>query len=108
MIQLTKTDNAGVKAVTAVTGSLEIYWDVDILVVSFIDKNGLYTTRYPETGKVYLDAITIPEPVRAAIEAAWPDQAHDILRQIRRASDHYFFNRWGMYVGVEDDGYIHT
>ncbi len=43
-----------------------------------------------------------------AIIAAWPDQAVEILGQLGKAGDHYFFRRWGMYVGVEDDGYIHT
>jgi hypothetical protein len=47
----------------------------------------------------------------AAIDAiikAWPDQALEILTELRMTMDHYYFNRWGMYVGVEYDGYIHT
>ena len=45
--------------------------------------------------------------VRAVIEK-WPDQAVEILKDIRPARDHWYFHRWGMYVGVEYDGYIHT
>ncbi len=45
-----------------------------------------------------------------ALIKAWPDQAVEILEQLRRDSMNgcYYFNRWGMYVGVEYDGYIHT
>lgn len=39
---------------------------------------------------------------------AWPDQVDSIMQDIRRSLDHYYFNRWNMYVGVEYDGYIHT
>lgn len=42
-----------------------------------------------------------------AIENAFKD-APLILPTLRKARDHYSFNRWGMYVGVEPDGYIHT
>jgi hypothetical protein len=44
----------------------------------------------------------------AAIKKAWPDQAMDILKDVKHSRDHYFFVRWGMYVGVEYDGHIHT
>ena len=50
----------------------------------------------------------VPVAVIKAIIKAWPDQAVEILSEIRFAGDHYSFNRWGMYVGVEYDGYIHT
>jgi hypothetical protein len=50
----------------------------------------------------------IPKAVTDAILKAWPDQAVEILGQLRFAGDHYSFTRWGMYVGVEFDGYIHT
>lgn len=50
----------------------------------------------------------IPKAVIDAIVKAWPDQAAAILTDLRFAGDHYSFNRWGMYVGVEFDGYIHT
>lgn len=53
-------------------------------------------------------ATLIPKAVTDAIIKAWPDQAVEILQQLRFAGDHYSFNRWGMYVGVEFDGYIHT
>jgi hypothetical protein len=54
------------------------------------------------------DNDTIPRAVIDAIIKAWPDQAAEILTAMRWAGDHYFVNRWGMYVGIEVDGYIHT
>lgn len=54
----------------------------------------------------------LPEKVAFALYKAWPDQLDAIMRDIRRSgigSDVYYgFNRWGMFVGVEPDGYIHT
>ena len=43
-----------------------------------------------------------------AVMRAWPDQADEIFAQWKKSSDHYYFTRWGMYVGVEYDGYIHS
>ena len=43
-----------------------------------------------------------------ALSNAWPDQLDDILKSLFLNHDHYGFGRWGMYVGVEFDGYIHT
>jgi hypothetical protein len=50
------------------------------------------------------------EVVVEAIVKAWPEQAAEILPAMERNhfGGHWYFNRWGMYVGVEDDGYIHT
>ena len=52
----------------------------------------------------------IPDAVIASITRAFPDQAQEILESIQRdgISQCYYFLRWGLYVGVEDDGYIHT
>ena len=50
----------------------------------------------------------IPRAVIDAIIKAWPDQAVEILSQLQFSGDHFSFTRWGMYVGVEFDGYIHT
>lgn len=50
----------------------------------------------------------VTDVVIAAIKKAWPDQAKDIFNDIRWSGDHFSFNRWGMYVGVELDGLIHT
>ena len=50
----------------------------------------------------------VPMAVIKAIIKAWPDQALEIIGELRFAGDHYSFTRWGMYVGVEYDGYIHT
>ena len=50
----------------------------------------------------------IPDAVIDAIVKAFPNDALDILKTLRFAGDHYCFTKWGMYVGVEFDGYIHT
>jgi hypothetical protein len=50
----------------------------------------------------------IPCVVIDAITAAFPDHAVEILAGLKWNRDHYFFEKWGMYVGVEVDGYIHT
>jgi hypothetical protein len=55
-----------------------------------------------------LDLSTVPGPVIEALTRAWPEQVEEILGSLRFAGDHYCFERWGMYVGVEFDGYIHT
>ena len=52
----------------------------------------------------------VHQPIVDAIIKAWPDQAVEILGELKY--DHlngcYFLNRWGMYVGIEENGYIHT
>jgi hypothetical protein len=51
----------------------------------------------------------IPNVVSSSIKTAFPKDAKEILDSLRWNGDHWSFNRWGMYVGVEDrDGYIHT
>lgn len=50
----------------------------------------------------------LPKVIVDAILKRWPDQAGEILPTVRQAYDHYYFERWGMYVGIEYDGYIHT
>jgi hypothetical protein len=52
----------------------------------------------------------IPYAVVQAVVKAWPDQAVEILRDIRpdTLNGCWGFRRWGMYVGVEYDGYIHS
>lgn len=50
----------------------------------------------------------IPDGVSESIKKSFPDQALEILSSLRWSYDHYSFQRWGMYVGVELDGYIHT
>ena len=34
--------------------------------------------------------------------------AHDALRDVWWAGDHYAFGRFGLYIGIETDGYMHT
>ena len=50
----------------------------------------------------------LPDAVIASVTRAWPDQAAETLPLIKHNLDHYYFERWGMYVGIEYDGYIHT
>lgn len=53
---------------------------------------------------------TIHRAVYEALKSAWPDQAAEILTELKWSSLNgcYYFIRWGMFVGVETDGYIHT
>jgi len=52
----------------------------------------------------------VPFAVLDAIRNAFPTDAESIIEQLRYHSLDGFwsFNRWGMFVGVEPDGYIHT
>ena len=49
-----------------------------------------------------------------ALKKAFPDHTKDYVGNLVHEVkwDHlngcYFFQRWGMYVGIETDGYIHT
>jgi hypothetical protein len=43
-----------------------------------------------------------------SIYRSFPRQADEILHTLRWSSDHYSFVRWGMYVGIETDGHIHS
>lgn len=49
-----------------------------------------------------------PQVVIDSIKNAFPKEATEILKSLRWSGDHYSFNRWGMYVGVELSGEIHT
>jgi hypothetical protein len=44
----------------------------------------------------------------AALVRAWPDQVDSIMPEVFPNLDHYGVRRWGLYVGIEYDGYIHT
>ena len=57
-----------------------------------------------------LDLATVPKEVTEAIKNAFPKDAEEILGSLRYHSldRMYSFLRWGMFVGVELDGYIHT
>lgn len=58
-----------------------------------------------------LEIDKIPAAVKNAILAAWPDQAEEIIASLRHHKgfdEYYSFQRWGMFVGIELDGYIHT
>lgn len=50
----------------------------------------------------------IPNTVIESIKKSFSDQYTEILKQLKWNRDHFYFERWGMYVGVELDGYIHT
>lgn len=53
-----------------------------------------------------LSAITVANAVRDA----FPKSADEILQDIKLNSleRYWYFNRWGMYIGVETDGFIHS
>lgn len=58
-----------------------------------------------------LDPATVPKEVTEAIRNAFPKDAEEILGSLRYhggIDKMYSFVRWGMFVGVELDGYIHT
>ena len=48
--------------------------------------------------------------VKKAIREAFPKDAEEIIAELRwHFGDGFWsFHRWGMFVGVELDGYIHT
>jgi hypothetical protein len=56
----------------------------------------------------------ITDVVIKALKAAFPSDTHSIRNNILNdvkwdsLNGCYYFQRWGMYVGVEEDGYIHT
>jgi hypothetical protein len=52
----------------------------------------------------------IRRAVLDSILKSYPDQAVEILQDLHCSHTNgcYFFQRWGMYVGVEHDGYVHT
>ena len=52
----------------------------------------------------------IPEVVISSIKNSFPTDSEEIIKQLRYDSINrcYFFSRWGMYIGVESDGYIHS
>lgn len=66
--------------------------------------------RYLDHLEALYRAGVAPYAVVAAIQQAFPNDADDILRKLRYHSlDGYWsFVRWGMFVGVELDGHIHT
>jgi hypothetical protein len=76
--------------------------------------------RRPAQGWMFLRcAETTPEQLAAklaevavvlkAIEKAFPDHGEIVTTLRYHPSDRlYSFNRWGMFVGIEPDGYIHT
>jgi hypothetical protein len=53
--------------------------------------------------------VEIPETVAASIRRAFRDH-EEILRALRwdALNRCFYFMRWGMFVGVETDGYIHS
>lgn len=54
----------------------------------------------------------IPEAIVESIKRAFPKEADEILAEIEfnglKFDPYFYFNRWGMFVGVELDGHIHT
>ncbi len=52
----------------------------------------------------------ITDVVIQSVKKSFPDQADDILRQVKwdGMMGCYYFTRWGMFVGIETDGHIHS
>jgi hypothetical protein len=52
----------------------------------------------------------IPKVVIEAIQKRFPQEYSEILQDLEYDSLNgcYYFVRYGMYFGVENDGYIHT
>lgn len=80
-----------------------------------------HLARMPRTGWVFVRAEeATPEKLDAhlaeisvvvdAIKNAFPKVWHEILPALRHhpGDGFYSFVKWGMFVGVEKDGYIHT
>lgn len=59
-------------------------------------------------------ADTVPEPippvVRDKLRIAFPDEIEEILKTLRWSHTNgcFYFIRWGLFVGVETDGFIHS
>jgi len=51
-----------------------------------------------------------PAAVLQAIIRAFPKEAEEILKSLKHDSicNYWYFTRWGLFVGVEKDGFIHT
>lgn len=45
-----------------------------------------------------------------ALFKAFPYDFEEILRDVKYSSINgcHYFTRWGMYIGIESDGYIHS
>jgi hypothetical protein len=50
----------------------------------------------------------VPDIVCSEIRRCFPNDAESILKDLRWSMDHFSFSRWGMYIGIEMDGYIHS
>lgn len=51
----------------------------------------------------------IPNVVIESIKKSFPGSSDDILNSLKYNRDHFYFERWDMYVGVEEkDGFIHS
>ena len=52
----------------------------------------------------------VTEVVIASVKKSFPTECDEIIPTIRWDSLNrcYFFQRWGMYIGIEEDGYIHS
>lgn len=51
-----------------------------------------------------------PAAVLQTIIRTYPGHCEEILKELKHDAlcNYWFFNRWGMHVGVEKDGYIHS
>lgn len=51
-----------------------------------------------------------PSAVLQTIIRSWPRECESILNSLKHdaLSNYWYFTRWGMFVGVEKDGYAHS
>jgi hypothetical protein len=76
--------------------------------VKHMPREGWFIVFLPITAEKLAAVVAEVAVVTDAIRKAFPAEHGKILTTLRKASDHYSFQRWGMYVGVEPDGCIHT
>jgi hypothetical protein len=64
----------------------------------------------PELSRAIVEAreTITHQPVIDAIVKRHGDEAIEILPTVRHYGSYYGFVRWGMFVGIEYDGYMHT
>lgn len=82
-----------------------VYWKMlPLPEVAVEDSHELVRMHHRAFPKVISDVVI------AAVKKAFPDQADLILAETKWDSLNgcYYFIRWGMFVGIEEDGYIHS
>ena len=83
-----------------------------------LDRKGPFWRALPLPGQdpksLHAMVAVKQQPSIAVIETiinSWPDQAAAILKDLRYHGDfdrYWSFIRWGLFVGIEEDGYAHS